>query len=121
MKDQSTAAEEWVPEALVRVYRGGHLIEQRVCSDPEKVAEIVESWEADPPPAGGEIVVKPYPPSAIVELLRAIADAIEQERPVPMHHPLPQLRLQLATEAIEPGATRSPLSLLVQELAHPGD
>jgi hypothetical protein len=107
----------------VRVYRGGHLIEQRFCESAERAADVVESWEARQAPPGGElIVVEPHPPEMIVGLLRTIADAIEQEKPVAMPHPFPHLRLQLVTEGTEPGPPRhGELSLLWQEQAHPGD
>ena len=82
---------EWSPEVLVRVYRGDHLIEQRHSDSPEAVAQIVESWEARPPPEGERIVVEPHPPEEILTLLRTIADAIEQERPLSMPHPFPPL------------------------------
>jgi hypothetical protein len=122
MTEQATSAEEWAPEVLVRVYRGGHLIEQRFCESPESVAHLVESWEARPPPAGELIVVEPHTPEVIVALMRAIADAIEQERPVAMPHPFPHIRLQLATAGTEPDRARQgELRLLWQELAHPGD
>jgi hypothetical protein len=122
MTKQAAVAEEWVPEVRVRVYRGGHLIEQRFCESPESVAQLVESREAQPPPTGELIVVKPHPPEAIVALLRAIADAIEQQRPVAMPHPFPHIRLQLKTERTEPSKpSHGELSLLWQELSHPGD
>lgn len=121
MTDPTSVAERWVPEVLVRVYRGDHLIEQRFCDSAETVAGIVESWQAHPSPEGELIVVEPRPSEAIVALLRAIADAIEQERPVAMQHPLPQMRLQLVTAGTEPGSSgRGQLSLLRQEQAHPG-
>ena len=64
----------------------------------------------------------PHPPEAIVDLLRAIADAIEQERPVAMQHPLPHIRLELVTEGTESSQSeRGELRLLWHELAHPGD
>jgi hypothetical protein len=119
--EPTSVAERWVPEVLVRVYRGDHLIEQRFCDSAETVAGIVESWQAHPPAEGELIVVEPRPSEAIVALLRAIADAIEQERPVAMQHPLPHVRLQLATEGTEPGSSgRGQLGLLWQEQAHPG-
>ena len=122
MTEQAASAEEWVPEVLVRVYRGGHLIEQRFCESPESVGDLVESWESGLPATGEVIVVEPHPPEVIVALLRAIADAIEQERPVPMQHPFPHIRLQLATEGAEPTQPRrGELRVLWQELAHPGD
>lgn len=116
-----TAAEQRAPEVLVRVYRGGHLIEQRFCDRAETVAGIVESWQARPPAEGELIVVEPHPSEEIVTLLRAIADAIEQERPIAMQHPLPHLRLQLVTEGVDPTSSpRGELSLIWQEQAHPG-
>lgn len=116
-----THAEDWAPEVLVRTYRGGHLIEQRFCDNPESVAQIVESWEAQPPATRGSIVVEPHPPQVIVALLRAIADAIEQERPVAMPHPIPPVRLQLVTEGSEPSPSKNgELRLLWQDLSHPG-
>lgn len=121
MTELKTAAEQWAPEVLVRIYRGGHLIEQRFCDSAESVAGIVESWEAHPPTDGGLLVVEPHPTEAIVELLRAIADAIEQERPLALDHPLPPVRLQLVTEGAQPtSARRGELALLWQEQAHPG-
>jgi len=122
MTEEAHIETEWVPEVLVRVYRGGHLIEQRIGESPESVAQIVESWEAKPPSTGELIVVEPHPPEVIVALLRAIADAIEREEPVAMPHPFPPIRLQLATDRTESGkSTRGELRLLWQELAHPGD
>jgi hypothetical protein len=120
--ETATIKEEWNPEVLVRVYRGGHLIEQRFCESPESVANVVESWEAQPPPTGELIVVEPHPPEVIVDLLRAIADAIEQERPVAMQHPFPHIRLELVTEGAEPSQSkRGELCLLWHELGHPGE
>ncbi len=120
--EPTTSAEQWVPEVLVRTYRGDHLIEQRFCESPEAVADLVESWEARPDSAGGRIVVEPHPPEMIVALLRAIADAIEAEKPVAMSHALPHVRLQLVTEGTDPDrATRGELRLLWQELVRPGD
>ena len=122
VSEHATSTEEWAPEVVIRVYRGGHLIEHRFCDDPEAVAKLVESWASRPPPAGGLIVVEPHPPQTIVALLRVIADAIEEERPVAMPHPFPHIRLQLATEETESAPSgRGELSLLWQELAHPGD
>lgn len=122
MTEGATSTEEWAPEVLVRVYRGGHVIEQRFCTSPESVADFVESREAHPPPAGEMIVVEPHPPEAIVVLLRAIADAIEQGRPVAMPHPFPHIRLELVTEETEPSPPRQgEFRLLWQNLAHPGD
>jgi hypothetical protein len=116
-----TPVVEWSPEVLVRVYRGDHLIEQRFSDNPEAVGQIVESWEARPPPEGELIVVEPHPPETIVALLRAIADAIELERPLSMPHPFPHLRLQLVTEGAESAPPmRGELRLLWQEQAHPG-
>ena len=106
---------------MVRTFRGGHLIEQRFCESVEAVAELVETHESHPPSAGELITVEPHPPEVIVELLRAIADAIEQERPVAMAHPFPHIRLQLVTEGSETSRpTRVELRLLSQEQAHPG-
>ena len=66
-------------------------------------------------------MVEPHPPEEIVALLRAIADAIEQERPLSMPHPFPQLRLQFVTEgAASAPPMRGELRLLWQEQAHPG-
>ena len=122
MTEEAHIETEWVPEVLVRVYRGGHLVEQRFAESPESVAEIVESWQAKPLSTGELIVVEPHPPEVIVALLRAIADAIEREEPVKMPHPFPPIRLQLATDRTESGkSTRGELRLLWQELAHPGD
>jgi hypothetical protein len=119
--DHTTTADQPVPEILVTVYRGGHLVEQRYCQDPETVANIVESLESSPPPDGELLVVEQDSPQMIVALLRAIADAIEQQRPLRTSHPFPHLRLQLATEATEPTReTRGELLLLWQEQAHPG-
>ena len=121
MTEPTKVVEDWAPEVLVRVYRGSHLIEQRFCDSTDVAADIVESWEANPPAEGELIVVEPHPPEAIVALLRAIADAIEHERPVAMRHPLPNLRLELLTEGAQPGPSgRGELSLLWQEQAHPG-
>jgi hypothetical protein len=118
---QGTPVAQWSPEILVRVYRGDHLIEQRFCESPETVAQIVESWEARPSPEGELIVVEPHPPEAVVALLRAIADAIEQERPLSMQHPFPHLRLQLVTDRSDPKRPKQgELHLLWQEQAHPG-
>ena len=122
MTETAKVEAEWVPEVLVRVYRGGHLIEQRFCDNPESVAEIVESWEATAPPAGELIMIEPHPPQVIVGLFRAIADAIEQERPVAMPQPFPHIRLQLLTNGTRSGKpSQGELRLLWQELAHPGD
>jgi hypothetical protein len=119
--DQPTTSTEWAQEILVKHYRGGHLIEQRHCDDPRAAAGIVESWEARPTPDGERIVVEPHPPEAIVALLRAIANAIEQERPLAMAQPFPHLRLELVTEGPEQrDSRRGELKLLWQELGHPG-
>jgi hypothetical protein len=73
-------------------------------------------------PSGELVVVEPHPPQVIVELFRAIADALEEERPLAMPHPFRHIRLQLATEGTETTTSRrGELSLLWQELAHPGD
>jgi hypothetical protein len=122
MTSDATASETWAPEILVRVYRGDHLIDQRFSNDPETAARNIEYWEAQAPPAGTRIVVDPHPPEAIIALLRAIADALEEERPVAMRHPFPHVRLELATEGTEPTSSRrGQLRLIFQELAHPGD
>jgi hypothetical protein len=122
MTEQAHVETDWAPEVLVRVYRGGHLVEQRFCESPESVAQIVESWEAQPLSTGELIVVEPHPPEVIVDLLRAVADAIEREEPVAMPHPFPPIRLQLATDRTTSGEPRrGELRLLWQELAHPGD
>jgi hypothetical protein len=120
--EQVTSVAEWVPEVLVRVYRGGHLIEQRFCESAEAAAAVVESWEArQAPPEGELIAIEPHPPETIVALLRTIADAIEQERPDTMPHPFPHLRLLLVTEGTEPGPPRrGELSPLWQQ-PNPGD
>jgi hypothetical protein len=120
--EQVTGSAARSSEVLVRVFRGEDLVEHQLGDNPEAVAEIVESWVARPPSAGGRIVVDPRPPDALVPLLRAIADAIEQERPLPMPDPSPQLRVQFVTdfsEARRPGGGE--LGLLWQEQAHPGD
>jgi hypothetical protein len=122
VNEHVTATEEWVPHVLVRRYRGGHLIEQRTCESPEAVADLVETWEAEPSPKGETIAVEPHPPEVIVGLLRAIADAVESGQPVPMRRPFPHVRLQLVTEGSERGVPgQGELKLLWQELAHPGD
>ena len=122
MTEPATSSQDWGPEVIVRIRRDGHLIEQRICEGSDSVAGVVESWLAGPPAPGDMIAVEPHPPSVIVSLLRAIADAIEQGRPVAMAHAIPHLRLELVTEPFEasqPG--RGELRLLWQELAHPGD
>jgi hypothetical protein len=117
-----TSAAEWTPEFLVSIYQDGRLLEQRCCDSAERAANVVESWEAHPSPDGELVVIEPRPPEAVVALLRAIADAIEQERPTPMRRPLPQLRLQLATDGTRSGPPRrGELRLLWQQKAHPGD
>ena len=68
--EHATNAEQWVPEVLVRVYRGGHVVEQRFCESPESVAEIIESREAARP-TGELIVVEPHPPEVIIAVLRS--------------------------------------------------
>ena len=119
--EQSKTSTDWAPQILVKHYRGGHLVEQRHCDDPQSLGDIVEAWEARSTSDGELIVVESHPPEAIVDLLRAIADAIEQERPLPMAHPFPHVRLELVTESDQrPGARRGQLTLLLQELAHPG-
>ena len=122
MTQHAASVEECAPEVLVRVYRGGHLIEQRFCESPESVAETVVTRGSRPAPSGELIVVEPHSPEVIVALLRAIADAIEQERPMAMPHRFPPIRLQLVTEGTEPTEpSRGELRLLWQDLAHPGD
>jgi hypothetical protein len=113
--------EQWAPEILVRLYRGDHLIEQQFCASAEAGARTIESWEASSEPQGERIVIEPHPPEAIVALLRAIADAIEQERPLAMPRPFPHIRLQLVTEGTEPADSKhGELRLLWMEQAHPG-
>jgi hypothetical protein len=122
MTEHATTAEQWAPEVIVRIYRGGHLIEQRFCESPESVAEIIESREARGTPSGELIIVEPHPPEVIIAVLRAIADAIEEDRPVAMPSPFPHIRLQLLTEGTEATRpTHGELHLLLQDLAHPGD
>jgi hypothetical protein len=121
VKEKAHPVEEWVPEFLVRRYRGDHLIEHQFSDSPETVGGMIESWEASSGQPGAVIVAEPHPPEAIVTLLRAIADAIEQERPVAMPRPFPRIRLQLVTEGVEPDrAGAGELRLLWHELAHPG-
>jgi len=119
--EQTNTDIEWRPEILVKRYRGGHLIEHRYFDDAEAVADTIEAWEAHLEPEGEIIDVEPHPPRAIIDLLRAIADALELERPLAMSQPFPHLRLQLVAEATEPTKPkRGELTLLWQELAHPG-
>jgi hypothetical protein len=113
--------QQWAPEILVRLYRGDQLIEQQFCPSAEASARTIESWEASSEPGGELIVIEPHPPEAIVALLRAIADAIEQERPLAMPRPFPQIRLQLVTEGSEPDDSKhGELRLIWMEQAHPG-
>ena len=108
------------PEILLKHYRGGHLIEQRH-GDLRAVADFVESWEAKQSTDGELIVVEPHPPETIVALLREIADAIEQQRPLVINEPFPQVRLQLVTAGHERSRSgRAELKLLWQEQSHPG-
>jgi hypothetical protein len=121
VNEKASPVDEWVPEVLIRLYRGNHLVEQQFCDSPEVVGGLIESWEARAAESGAVIVADPHPPEAIVALLRAIADALEQERPVAMPHPYPHVRLQLVTEPVEPDpAGAGALHLLWHELAHPG-
>jgi hypothetical protein len=119
--DRPTSVEQWAPEILVRLYRGDHLIEQQFCDSAEAGARAIETWEAQSVPGGELIVIEPHPPEAIVALLREIADAIEQERPLAMPRPFPRIRLQLVTQGTEPADSKlGELRLLWMEQAHPG-
>ncbi|WP_162941440.1 hypothetical protein [Desertimonas flava] len=122
MTDAVESAEGWAQVAYVSVAHDGPRIEQETCDGAESVARIVESWQAQQSPTVERIIIEPHPPELIVELLRAIADAIEREQPMPLSHPLPPLRLEMtagSTTATPPG--RVELRLLMRELAHPGD
>ena len=122
MTHRATSPETNAPEVAVRVYQCDQLIEQRLAESPESAAHIVESWESRRSPTGERIVVEPQPPEAIVEVLRAVADALEQERPTAMPRPFPDIRVQLVTAGTETTPPkRAELRVLWRELAHPGD
>ena len=122
MTHRATSPETNAPEVAVRVYQGDQLIEQRFAESPNRPLTSLRSWRSRRSPTGQRIVIEPQPPEAIVEVLRAIADAIEQERPTAMPRPFPDIRVQLVTAGTETTPPkRAELRVLWQELAHPGD